>query len=90
MIGDSWTHKIARFFVLPLVNTSITPNHITTSRLITGLIACSAFAIEMNLLGGILWLISTFLDRADGDNSVNSILEWIIKILKTATINNRE
>ena len=57
MIGDSWTHKIARFFVLPLVDTSITPNHITTIRLITGLIACSAFAIEMNLLGGILWLI---------------------------------
>ena len=67
MIGDSWTHKIARFFVLPLVDSSITPNHITTIRLITGLIACCAFAIEMNLLGGILWLISTFLDRADGE-----------------------
>ena len=67
MIGDSWTHKIARVCVLPLINTSISPNHITVIRLITGLLACAAFASKLNILGGIFWLISTFLDRADGE-----------------------
>ena len=67
MIGDSWTHKIARICVLPLINTSISPNHITLIRLITGLVACVAFASKLNILGGIFWLISTFLDRADGE-----------------------
>ena len=67
MIGDSWTHKIARICVLPLINTPISPNHITVIRLITGLLACAAFALKINILGGIFWLISTFLDRADGE-----------------------
>ena len=67
MIGNSWTHKIARICVLPLINTSISPNHITVIRLITGLLACAAFASKLNILGGIFWLISTFLDRADGE-----------------------
>ena len=67
MIGDSWTHKIARICVLPLINTSISPNHITVIRLITGLLACAAFASKLNIIGGIFWLISTFLDRADGE-----------------------
>ena len=67
MIGNSWTHKIARICVLPLVNTSVSPNHVTVTRLTTGLIACAAFALEINILGGIFWLISTFLDRADGE-----------------------
>jgi len=70
MVGDSWTHKIARVCILPLVNTPITPNHLTTLRLITGVAACGLFAIgttEWNLYGGILWILSTFLDRADGE-----------------------
>ncbi len=70
MVGDSWTHKIARVCILPLVNTPVTPNHLTVLRLITGLVACSALAIgsyEGNLWGGIFWLISAFLDRADGE-----------------------
>jgi len=70
MVGDSWTHKIARLCIQPLVNTPVTPNHLTTLRLLTGLAACSAFAVgtqEWNLWGGILWLISAFLDRADGE-----------------------
>ncbi len=70
MVGDSWTHKIARVCILPLVNTPVTPNHLTILRLITGLAACSLLAIgsfEGNLWGGVLWLISAFLDRADGE-----------------------
>jgi phosphatidylglycerophosphate synthase len=70
MVGDSWTHKIARVCILPLVNTPVTPNHLTILRLITGIAACTSFAIgtqEWNLWGGVFWLISTFLDRADGE-----------------------
>mgnify|MGYP003663030406 FL=1 len=70
MVGDSWTHKIARICILPLVNTPVTPNHLTVLRLITGLAACSLLAIgsaEANLWGGVLWVISAFLDRADGE-----------------------
>lgn len=70
MVGDSWTHKIARFLILPLVNSPVTPNHLTTLRLLTGIAACTAFAIgsnEWNLWGGILWIVSALLDRADGE-----------------------
>ena len=70
MVGDSWTHKIARICILPLVNSPITPNHLTTIRLITGVAACGLFAIgttEWNLYGGCLWILSAFMDRADGE-----------------------
>ncbi|MBL1141022.1 MAG: CDP-alcohol phosphatidyltransferase family protein [Proteobacteria bacterium] len=70
MVGDSWTHKIARVCILPLVNTSVTPNHLTGLRFISGLAACVAFAIgtdQWNLWGGIFWLFSAFMDRADGE-----------------------
>ena len=40
MVGDSWTHKIARVCILPLVNTPVTPNHLTTLRLASGIAAC--------------------------------------------------
>lgn len=70
MVGDSWTHKLACFCILPLVNTPVTPNHLTILRLITGIVACSLFAVgtvEWNLWGGVIWIFSTFLDRADGE-----------------------
>jgi phosphatidylglycerophosphate synthase len=70
MVGDSWTHKIARVCILPLVNTPVTPNHLTIIRLVSGIAACSSFAVgtqEWNLWGGIFWIISAFLDRADGE-----------------------
>ncbi|MCZ6803846.1 MAG: CDP-alcohol phosphatidyltransferase family protein [Proteobacteria bacterium] len=70
MVGDSWTHKVARVCILPLVNTAVTPNHLTILRLITGIAACSAFALgtqQWNLWGGVLWIFSAFLDRADGE-----------------------
>jgi phosphatidylglycerophosphate synthase len=70
MVSDSWTHKIARVCILPLVDTPVTPNHITTLRLITGLAACSALAVgtqQWNIWGGVLWILSALLDRADGE-----------------------
>ncbi|MDJ0949310.1 MAG: CDP-alcohol phosphatidyltransferase family protein [Alphaproteobacteria bacterium] len=70
LLGDSWTHKLARVCVLPLVNTPVTPNHLTAVRLVTGVAACGLFATgdrALELWGTVLWLISAFLDRADGE-----------------------
>ena len=70
MVGDSWTHKIARVCILPLVDTPVTPNHLTMLRLVTGIAACASFAVgerSWDIWGGWLWLFSAFLDRADGE-----------------------
>lgn len=70
MVGDSWTHKIARVCILPLVRSPVTPNHLTTLRLLTGIAACASFAVGeriWDVWGGWLWLLSAFLDRADGE-----------------------
>ncbi len=64
------THRIARFCVKPLVGSPITPNHITTIRLLMGLAACAAFTVgerSSDIWGGVLWVLSAFLDRADGE-----------------------
>jgi phosphatidylglycerophosphate synthase len=56
--------------VRPLIGTSVTPNHLTSARLLTGLAACVAFALgtrDGNLWGGVLWVVSCLLDRADGE-----------------------
>jgi phosphatidylglycerophosphate synthase len=70
ILGRSWTHRIALFFVRPLANTPITPNHLTFARLISGLAACYCFATgerELVIWGGWIWILSAFLDRADGE-----------------------
>jgi archaetidylinositol phosphate synthase len=70
MTGGSWTHKLARPLVRPLVGTGITPNHLTTARLITGLLAAAALlpgTASWTWWAGGLWLLSAFLDRADGE-----------------------
>jgi len=66
----SWTHRLARVMVRPMVGTRVTPNDLTTGRLVTGIAACAAFLPgepSWNLWGGILWLLSCLLDRADGE-----------------------
>lgn len=81
MISDNWSHKVARFFVLPLLDSAITPNHLTVLRLTTGVIACVAFASGMRyweVLGGFIWVLSTLLDCADGElaRMRNQCSEW--------------
>ncbi len=69
-MNDTWTHAAARWMVRPLVGTGVTPNHLTTLRLITGVAACLGIALGTpagGLWGGALWLVSAFLDRADGE-----------------------
>ena len=67
MIGGSWTHLAARPLVRPLIGTRVRPNHITTLRLLSGLAACACFAAGSFGWGGVWWLVSAFLDRADGE-----------------------
>jgi phosphatidylglycerophosphate synthase len=70
MSGGSWTHLAARPLVRPMLGTWIRPNHLTTLRLLFGVAACVGFAVGSpmaNGWGGLAWLISAFLDRADGE-----------------------
>jgi archaetidylinositol phosphate synthase len=68
--STTWTHLLARPVIRPLIGTAVRPNHITTLRLLTGIAACIAFAWGNRagmVWGGGLWLVSAFLDRADGE-----------------------
>ena len=70
MAQTTWVHQAARFCVRPLVATSVTPNHLTTLRLATGFAAAAAFAIgerSWDNWAGMLFVLSAFLDRADGE-----------------------
>ena len=74
-MNDTWTHALARLAVRPLLGTGVTPNHLTTLRLLTGLLACACLALMPHQLhpgrwafwGGLFWVLSAFLDRADGE-----------------------
>lgn len=66
----SWTHRLSRLLVRPMLGTRITPNNLTTGRIVTGIAACAAFLPGdpgWDLWGGVLWLVSCLLDRADGE-----------------------
>ena len=70
MSSTTWTHLLARPMIRPLIGTAVRPNHITTLRLLTGVAACVAVAWGTRAglwWGGGLWLVSAFLDRADGE-----------------------
>ena len=65
-----WDQRIARFLVRPLVHTRVTPNHITTVRLLSGLAACGCLAYgETPLIhwGAGLFALSNFIDHMDGE-----------------------
>ena len=70
MSHDTWIHHVARAAVRPMIGTRIQPNHLTTFRLLTGLAAASAFAVGAAPwpdVGGVLFVFSMVLDRADGE-----------------------
>ena len=74
-MNDTWTHSLARMAIRPLLGTAVTPNHLTTLRLLTGLLACLSLALmpyqphpgRCAFWGGLFWVLSAFLDRADGE-----------------------
>ncbi len=66
---NTWLHRLVAIGVRPLAKTPVTPNQITTLRLVTGLIAAACFAIGAELysaIGSGIFVLSLLLDRADG------------------------
>ena len=70
MSHNTWIHRGVRVLVRPLVGTAVTPNHLTTLRLVTGLGAAAAFATGdpgWARAGAVLFVLSMVFDRADGE-----------------------
>jgi archaetidylinositol phosphate synthase len=68
--ASPWDARLARRLVRPLRHTAVTPNHLTSVRLLFGIAAACAFARGgygwMNG-GALLLVISNFLDHTDGE-----------------------
>lgn len=70
MSHNTRLHRLVRGLVRPLVGTPVTPNHLTTLRLLFGLAAAGALAHGApgwRAAGAGLFLVSMLLDRADGE-----------------------
>jgi phosphatidylglycerophosphate synthase len=69
MSHNTWIHRVVRLGVRPLVNTPVTPNQITTLRLVTGVCTAGLFALgpQWHIYAALLFLLSMLLDRADGE-----------------------
>jgi len=71
MSHNTWIHRLTRVtLVKPLVGTAVTPNHLTTLRLTSGLVATVMLAVGDPFwrdVGAGMFLLAMLLDRADGD-----------------------
>ena len=69
-LAEPWDQKLARFLVSPFVGSRLHPNHLTTIRLLVGLIACTFLAYGGKPyihIGAGLFIFSNFLDHTDGE-----------------------
>jgi phosphatidylglycerophosphate synthase len=66
----TWDARAARWLVTPLVHTRVTPNHLTTLRLLIGLAGAFHLAqggfLHVNI-GAFLIVLSNFVDHTDGE-----------------------
>jgi phosphatidylglycerophosphate synthase len=65
-----WDARLARWLVAPLRGSPVTPNHVTTLRLVTGLGSAAAFwrgTYGWSNVAAALLVISNLLDHADGE-----------------------
>lgn len=65
-----WDARLARRLVMPLKDTSVTPNHLTTLRLLIGLAGAAALAAGgygWANVGALLIVLSNFVDHTDGE-----------------------
>ncbi len=65
-----WDARLARRLIFPLRDTWVTPNHLTTLRLIVGVAAALAFCpgtYGWSNIAALLLVISNFLDHTDGE-----------------------
>src|SRR5258708_20932530 len=70
MSHDTWAHRLVRPIVRRLVNTAATPNQLTAARLLTAVASSLLLAggdPRWSDVGAAIFLVSFFLDRADGD-----------------------
>jgi archaetidylinositol phosphate synthase len=70
-MNKPWDARLAYYLVLPLKDTWVTPNQLTTVRLLTGLIAVAIIAWGENYfwqnLGAAFFVLSAFIDHTDGE-----------------------
>jgi phosphatidylglycerophosphate synthase len=65
-----WDARLARRLVAPLIDSWVTPNHLTTLRLLVGLAAAAAFLpgrYGWSNVAALLLVLSNFLDHTDGE-----------------------
>jgi phosphatidylglycerophosphate synthase len=65
-----WDARLARRMVAPLIDSWVTPNHLTTLRLGVGLAAAAAFTpgtYGWSNIAALLLVLSNFLDHTDGE-----------------------
>ena len=71
MSQNTLLHGLVRPVVRAVAATGLTPNHVTTLRLVTGLAGAMTFAQGTSgwiaIVGGFVFLLSMLLDRADGE-----------------------
>jgi archaetidylinositol phosphate synthase len=70
LVQRPWDARLARRLVTPLKDSWVTPNHLTTVRLIVGLAAAAAFlpgTYGWSNLAALLLILSNFLDHTDGE-----------------------
>lgn len=68
--GKPWDARLAARLVDPLRDTAVSPNHLTTLRLLFGILACAAFAAggyAWSNIGALCFAMSNFLDHTDGE-----------------------
>jgi phosphatidylglycerophosphate synthase len=66
----TWDARLARSLVRPLVDTAVTPNHLTTLRLLIGLAGAACLAqggYGWSNAGAFLIVLSNFVDHTDGE-----------------------
>jgi archaetidylinositol phosphate synthase len=65
-----WDARLARLLVTPLMSTWVTPNHLTTVRLLVGVASALAFgagSYRWVNIGAFLLVASNFIDHTDGE-----------------------
>ncbi|BAY47050.1 CDP-alcohol phosphatidyltransferase family protein [Scytonema sp. HK-05] len=70
MTKKPWDAQLAYWLVRPLKDSWVNPNHLTTVRLVTGLVATTALAVgsaDWVNIGAGLFVLSNFLDHTDGE-----------------------
>jgi phosphatidylglycerophosphate synthase len=70
MALKSWDSRIAHYIILPLRNTPVTPNHLTSLGLISGIVGGILFSCATPACvnwAALLFIISSLMDHCDGE-----------------------